>query len=66
MSDKPKCRLVGQDGNVFNIIGLVKRALNDSGQPDKAKEFVNRAFSAGSYDEVLNMAGEYVEIFKGG
>ena len=63
MSDKPKCKLIGKDGNVFNIIGLVKKALKDSGQPDKAKEFVTRAFNAGSYDEVLNMAGEYVEIY---
>ena len=63
MPDKPKCRLIGQDGNVFNIIVLVKKALKDSGQPEKAKEFVKRAFSAGSYDEVLNMAGDYVEIY---
>ena len=63
MSDKPKCRLIGQDGNVFNIIGLVKRALKDSGKSDKASEFVRRAFSANSYDEVLTMAGEYVEIY---
>ena len=63
MSDKPKCRLVGQDGNVFNVIGLVKKALKESGQSDKASEFVTKAFSAKSYDEVLNMAGEYVEIY---
>jgi len=63
MSDKPKCRLVGQDGNVFNVIGLVKKALKESGQSDKASEFVTRAFSAKSYDEVLNMAGDYVEIY---
>ena len=63
MPDKPKCKLIGQNGNVFNIIGLVKKALKDSGQSDKAKEFVNRAFSAGSYDEVLNMADDYVEIY---
>ena len=63
MSDKPKCRLIGQDGNVFNIIGLVKKALRDAGQSDKAGEFVARAFNSGSYDEVLNMAGDYVESY---
>jgi len=62
MSDKPKCKLIGKDGNVFNIIGLVKKALKESGQSEKAKEFVSRAFAAKSYDEVLAMADGYVEI----
>ena len=26
---KPPCKLVGEDGNVFNVIGRVKRALLD-------------------------------------
>lgn len=30
---KPTVKLVGEDGNVFNIIGLVCRALKD-GTPD--------------------------------
>jgi hypothetical protein len=62
MPDKPRCKLIGEDGNVFNIIGLIKKTLKASGQPEKAKEFVNRAFAAGSYDEVLAMADNYVEI----
>lgn len=62
MPDKPKCPLIGEDGNVFNIIGLVNKALKKSGQPEKAKEFVARAFAAKSYDEVLAMADGYVEI----
>lgn len=61
--DKPKCKLIGADGNVFNIIGLVKKALVKAGQPEKAVEFVANAFKAESYDAVLNMAGEYVEIY---
>ena len=62
MPDKPKCKLIGEDGNVFNIIGLVSKALKKSGQPEKAKEFCERAFKAKSYDEVLAMADGYVEI----
>lgn len=59
---KPECKLVGENGNVFNIIGLVSKALKKAGQPDKAKEFVARAFKSGSYDNVLALCFEYVEV----
>jgi len=59
---KPPCKLLGTDGNVFSIIGRVKRALNRAGQDDRAREFVKRAFAAGSYDEVLRLCLEFVEV----
>ena len=59
---KPPCLLVGTDGNVFAIIGRVRRALQDAGQPDLAAEFVQRATSAGSYDAVLGLCFEYVDV----
>ena len=62
MPDKPSCKLIGKDGNVFNIIALVRKALREAGQQEKAKEFCERAFAAESYDAVLGMANEYVEI----
>jgi hypothetical protein len=57
---KPTVKLIGTDGNVFSIISKVNRALRD--QPEKAKEFTDKAFSAGSYDEVLTLIQEYVEV----
>jgi hypothetical protein len=59
---KPKCKLVGEDGNVFNIIGLVARALKKEGLKEQAEEFTSKAFQSGSYDEVLVLAMEYVEV----
>lgn len=59
---KPECALVGEDGNVFNVIGRVRRALRDAGQDDDAREFVERAFRCGSYDEVLQLVLTYVEV----
>jgi len=59
---KPACKLVGTDGNVFSIIGRVKRALKKAGQEDRAREFVEKAFCAGSYDEVLRLCMDYVEV----
>ena len=50
------------DGNVFAIIGCVQRALKQAGQDAQARKFVQRAFAAHSYDEVLRLCFEYVEV----
>ncbi len=59
---KPKCQLTGEDGNVFNLIGIASRCLKRSGQPEKAKEMGEKIKSAGSYDEALNIIGQYVDV----
>ena len=61
LEPKPVCRLVGTDGNVFSIIGRVQRALKEAGQPERASEFVRKAFQAKSYDEVLGLCTDYVD-----
>jgi len=58
----PVCKLVGENGNVFNIIGCVKKALVQAGYRDKASEFTRLAFEQTSYDKVLQLAMQYVEI----
>lgn len=60
--DKPKCKLIGTDGNVFAIIGQVSKALKQAGLPERAKEFTEKAFGSGSYDEVLAMLSDYVDV----
>jgi hypothetical protein len=59
---KPSVKLTGQDGNVFLIIGRVSGALKKAGQPDQAKEFTDKAFASGSYDEVLQLAMTYCDV----
>jgi len=59
---KPTVKLTGEDGNVFIIIGKVSRALKDAGETVKAKEFTEKSFLASSYNEVLKICAEYVEI----
>lgn len=60
---KPHCKLIGEDGNVFNIIGKVSRTLKKFGYPDKAKEFTEKAMNdCKSYDEVLQLVMDYVVI----
>ena len=60
--DKPVCKLTGVDGNVFVIIGKVSGTLRRAGLPDQAKEFAEKAMGSGSYDEVLRLCFEYVEV----
>ena len=60
--EKPKCQLVGIDGNVYNIIATVSNCLKRAGQKEQAKEFEERAFKAESYNAVLVLCLEYVDV----
>ena len=59
---KPKCKLVGTDGNVFALAGKVSRALKQAGQSDKAKELQKKLFQCDSYGRAIVLMSEYVEI----
>ena len=58
---KPKMQLIGQDGNIFAVMGRASRLLTDYGQADKAKEMRDRVMSCDSYQKALNIVSEYVE-----
>lgn len=58
---KPKMELVGQDGNIFGILGRASRLLKRAGQSEQADEMFQRVTSSGSYDEALRIISEYVE-----
>ena len=58
---KPKMQLLGQDGNIFAIMGRASRLLKSSGQGDKAKEMRDRVMSCDSYQKALSIVSEYVE-----
>ena len=58
---KPKMQLIGQDGNIFAIMGRASRLLTDYGQADKAKEMRDPVMSCDSYQKALSIVSEYVE-----
>lgn len=62
MSEKITVKLLGEDGNVFNLIGKVRQGLRRAGRREDAEAFVQEATSAGSYDEVLQIIFKYVEV----
>ncbi len=62
LPQKPDCALIGQDGNIFNLVGIASRTLRQHGQQEQAMELTRRAFSSGSYGKALAIIGEYVNI----
>lgn len=59
---KPDCPLIGEDGNIFNLLGIAARTLRENGMAEQASEMMKRAAASGSYDEALCVIGEYVNI----
>ncbi len=60
--EKPDCALIGQDGNIFNLVGIAARTLREHDLKEQAKEMKDRVFACGSYEEALCIIGEYVNI----
>ena len=59
---KPRCKLISEDGNIFNLAGIAYEALRRAGFADKAKEMQSRIFESKSYDEALGVIMDYVEV----
>ena len=59
---KPDCPLIGQDGNIFNLMGIASRTLKQNGLADQAKEMCDRIRESGDYYKALGVIGEYVNI----
>ena len=58
---KPQMELLGQDGNIFGIMGRASRLLKRAGQHEQSDEMVSRVTACGDYYEALNIISEYVE-----
>ena len=58
---RPKMKLVGEDGNIFAILGRASRLLKRNGQAEQAEEMSNRVYHSGDYYKALNIISEYVE-----
>jgi hypothetical protein len=59
---KPDCPLIGQDGNLFFILGMASNTLKEHGLAEQAEEMLRRAHQSGSYYEALGIVSEYVNI----
>lgn len=64
-SPKPNCALIGQDGNIFNLMGIAARTLRRNGMAEQAAEMQQRITESDSYESALCIIGEYVNITDG-
>lgn len=64
VAEKPNCALIGEDGNIFNLMGIAARTLRENGLEDKAEEMVKRITGGECHDyyEALQVIDEYVTI----
>ena len=62
MTTKPNCKLIGENGNIFNLMAIASRTLRTEGLGDKAEEMCARIRESGDYYKALAIIGEYVNI----
>lgn len=60
--NKIKVKLIGEDGNIFNLIGIASRALKKNNQESEANEMRDKVYQSKSYDEALMIISDYVDI----
>lgn len=62
--EKPDCQLIGQDGNIFNLMGVAAHTLRQNGMADQAGEMRERITGGNchNYYDALAIIGEYVNI----
>lgn len=59
---KPDCELIGQDGNIFNLMAIASRTLRENGMKEEATEMCTRIRASDNYGKALCIIGEYVNI----
>ena len=59
--EKPKVKLIGEDGNAYAILGKVSRALKKAGLKKEAEDYLKEATS-GDYNHLLMVTSKYVKI----
>ena len=61
---KPDCELIGQNGNIYNLMGIASRTLKENGMDQQAEEMFKRITGGGcrDYYQALGIIGEYVNI----
>lgn len=61
-AQKPDCPLIGEDGNIFHLMGIASRTLIRNGLAEQAQEMSDRIRACDNYYEALGIIGEYVNI----
>ena len=60
IKQRTPCKLVGEDGNVFTLIGRARLALRKANRHADAEEMAKRVMAAKAYHHALAVIQEYV------
>ena len=61
--EKIRVNLIGEDGNIFNLLGIAARALRRAGYKDESMEMQEKVYASSSYDEALCIIMDYVDVY---
>ncbi len=56
------CQLTGENGNIFNLLAIVRNALRRGGRSDLIEPLTKDVTGSKSYDEALAHIMEYVIV----
>lgn len=60
---KPALKLSGRDGNIFNIVGRARRAMEEANVTSEIiDEMCDKVSNSSSYDEALQTVMRYCEV----
>ena len=60
--ETPECKLIGENGNIFNLISLASEALRKANLDLQVQEMQQKVLGCHTYDEALSTIGQYVNI----
>lgn len=58
---KPSCKLIGEDENIFSVLGRASKALKRAGLDEQVKKMREDVFASGSYNQALQIVMRYVD-----
>ena len=59
---KQECKLIGENGNIFNLMGIASKTLKRHGLREQAEEMKARIRESKSYDDAIQIIMDYVEV----
>lgn len=64
MNEKPRCKLIGENGNIYNLMSIAMKTLREHNQSEQADELFERITkTAENYDQALVIIMDYVDVY---
>ena len=62
METKPVVKIIGENGNIFNLVGIATMELKRNHQYDNAKKLKKEVLQSKNYSEALQTIMKYCEL----